>query len=172
MSKKHSGFTLIELLMTMVIAGIMATMAIPAMTSFLSSSRVAGLTERIQADIELARTQTVLNGSNDVELRITPGAAWCYGLDDDFSDACNCNNPATCTIDGSQKVINFNSYTNTTVAISFPAGIYTFSGTGRPNVLQNTITLTDGSVNTTVTLTPLSRANVCSDDLPQYNTCN
>ena len=158
--------------MTMVIAGLMATMAIPAMTSFLSSGRVAGLTERVQTDIELARTQAILNGANDVRMSITPGAAWCYGFDDDFADVCNCGQPATCTIDGSQKVNSFNNYSNTTLATTFPGNAYTFSGSGRPNILQGSITLTDGNVATVVSLTPLSRANVCSNSLGQYSACN
>lgn len=175
MLSKHAGFTLMELLMTMVIMGLMAGMAVPTMNSFISSSKVAGLTERIQADMELARTQAILNGTQDVTMTINT-ATWCYGFDDDADNdpdtICNCNNPATCTVDGAQKVNTVNNFANTTLTTTLPGNTFIFSSSGRPYTLQNSITLSDGAITTTINLTPLGRANPCSNDLPQYNPCN
>jgi len=173
MLQKNTGFSLIELMITMVIVGIMATMAVPAMNSFFSTNKLYGLTEKIQTDMEWGRTQAILTSKN-ITMSINSGETWCYGFDDSPATACDCTNaPANCTVGTIQKTNSINNYSNTTVATDLPDASMTFTSRGFLDTFNNnTITLSDGgATNTTINITPLGKGNACSNSLVQYTTC-
>lgn len=71
---KHAGFTLIELLMTIAIAGILVTMAIPSFNSIISSNRLTNSANDLVGALNLARSEAVKRGQQ-VVVRKT-GAEW------------------------------------------------------------------------------------------------
>ncbi|MFL6621708.1 MAG: GspH/FimT family pseudopilin [Sulfurifustis sp.] len=72
------GFTFIELLVTVTVAGILMMVAVPAMTSFVRSNRLAGLTNEFIADLQLARSEAIKRGANIVVCKSTDGGT-CTG---------------------------------------------------------------------------------------------
>lgn len=79
------GFTLIELFVTLTVAGILMAIAVPAMTSFLRTNRLAALTNEFIADLQLARSEAIKRSvsvvvckSNDGNT-CTAGGTWTNG---------------------------------------------------------------------------------------------
>lgn len=58
-SSKHYGFTLIELLITVVIAGIVASIAVPNMRTFMQNSRLSSTANEMLRTIQTARTEAI-----------------------------------------------------------------------------------------------------------------
>ena len=73
-----SGFTLIELMMTMVIVGILVTLAAPSFNNFVLKSRVNSAATELQMSLLLARSEAAKRSSS---VTITPvdTTAWTQG---------------------------------------------------------------------------------------------
>ncbi len=56
---QQSGFTLIELMVTVAVAGILAMVAVPAMTSLINGNRLAGTTGELTSSLQIARSEAV-----------------------------------------------------------------------------------------------------------------
>jgi len=61
---KLNGFTLLEMIITMTIAFILATMAVPAFNSFVESSRLTSNTNLVIGALNLARSEAVRLGES------------------------------------------------------------------------------------------------------------
>jgi len=62
-SKRHSkGFTLVELMMTLVIATLLATIAIPSFSSLIKKNRISTYTNKLVTSLALARSEAVKRG--------------------------------------------------------------------------------------------------------------
>lgn len=74
----HTGFTVIELMITMVILGVIVTLAIPSFNNFVLKSRVNSAATEIQTSLLVARSEAVKRNSS---VSITPvdTAAWTQG---------------------------------------------------------------------------------------------
>lgn len=59
MQKKHSGFTLIELMVTLAVAGILMSIAIPNYQTFILNSRMSAQTNDFMAAIGMARSEAI-----------------------------------------------------------------------------------------------------------------
>ncbi len=64
MRKTNTGFTLIELLMTLVIASIIVTLAVPSFTETIRNNRLTAQTNDLVSSINLARTEAVKRRSD------------------------------------------------------------------------------------------------------------
>jgi len=104
--KQHSeaGFTLIELMITLVIAAIVLTQAVPSFMATIQNNRLITYTNNLVSDINLARSEAVKRGSRVVLCRTAdPSAAapicggtantwttgWLVYADADASDSFN-----------------------------------------------------------------------------------
>lgn len=61
---KRPGFSFIEMILVLVIAGIMASMALPRFSSFLANQHVEAAARRVVVDLALARRQAKITSSN------------------------------------------------------------------------------------------------------------
>lgn len=109
---RNSGFTLIELMVTVVVAGILLTLAVPSMRTFIQNARIANQTNEFIADLNFARTEAIKRGAN-VTL-------------------CKSNNPTaaapSCTDAGTDWAIGRIIFIDTPV-ITPPAVVAAFNGT-------------------------------------------
>ena len=62
--QKHNemGFTLVELIVTMAIAAIILTQAVPSFSTMISNNRLTTQTNDLVADINLARSEAIKRG--------------------------------------------------------------------------------------------------------------
>lgn len=63
MLKVHSGFTLIELMVTLAVAGILMSIAIPNYQTFILNSRISAQTNDFMAAIGMARSEAIKRGA-------------------------------------------------------------------------------------------------------------
>lgn len=80
MKTKETGFTLIELMITVAIAAILLTLAVPNMRDFILNNRITAQTNDLLADLALARSEAAKLG-----IRVT---------------VCTSSNQTSCTGDG------------------------------------------------------------------------
>ncbi len=68
-----SGFTLIELLTTLVIAGILMSLAAPSFTSFIKNNRLVSQTNELLADLAFTRSEAVKRATDITVCKSTDG---------------------------------------------------------------------------------------------------
>lgn len=74
--RAQAGFTLVELIITLVIGAIIMTQAVPSFLTMIQDSRLTTETNKLVADINLARSEAIKRGVNVVVCRsASPGAA-------------------------------------------------------------------------------------------------
>jgi type IV fimbrial biogenesis protein FimT len=57
--QKNAGFTLIELVVTLVVVGILATVAVPSIRNIIKDHRLSGYTNELLADMNYARSEAL-----------------------------------------------------------------------------------------------------------------
>lgn len=70
----YNGFTLIEMVVTLAVAGILITVAVPAFTAFVQSNRLTTVTNDLVADFQLARSEAIKRAVNAVICKSTDSA--------------------------------------------------------------------------------------------------
>ena len=78
MKKSHTGFTLVELLMTLVIASIVVTLAVPAFTETIRNNRLTTQANELITALNVARSEAIKRRSN-VTVCISSDQATCTG---------------------------------------------------------------------------------------------
>src|SRR5207248_7514387 len=77
---KHlSGFTIIELLTTIVVLGILLTLAIPSFNDLIVSTRVKGAASDIYGALTFARSEALKRNINVTVGPLTAGGQWVNG---------------------------------------------------------------------------------------------
>lgn len=74
-----SGFTLIELLITITIAGILASLAIPSLSNMVLNQRMGTAAEELYMSLNFARSEAVTRGFGET-VTITPNSTADWGL--------------------------------------------------------------------------------------------
>jgi type II secretion system protein H len=76
----NSGFTLVEMMVALAIAAIIATMAVPSMTTYFDKRRVIEAAEDLYANLQLARSEAIARSST-IRVRFnSAGGTWQYGV--------------------------------------------------------------------------------------------
>ena len=171
---RHAGFSLLELLVTLSLAALLVSLAIPATGRLIDNSRLRSAAEQFSRELQLARNHALTHG-RETRFVITAGATgWCYGWTDGASCDCHTSLPATtaCStgesvarrshrqssvdyprtlIDGTSRTLRFSPIRGTASAASFQIS-------NKYGELQ-------------VILSPLGRVRVCANRGALYLPC-
>lgn len=130
MDVKHRGFTLIELMITITVLGIIVALALPGFKSILDGRKLVGAADNLYAALQYARSESIKQNT-DIQFQINTGV-WCYGIDDNGAN-CDCNNPASCTVDGAVKVYDNSDFGDVVVSNASVNEIIFDSRNGEPD---------------------------------------
>ena len=64
LNPRNSGMTLIELMITLVVAGILFSLAIPSMRSIIQNTRISTQTNELLTDLNFARSEAIKRSAN------------------------------------------------------------------------------------------------------------
>ena len=117
-----AGFTLVELMVTVAVLGILAAVAVPAMTGLINSNRLSGTAGEMTASLQLARSEAMRRGSRVRICGSTDGAS-CGG------DWSRWIVTGTDNVTGTTDVIR-DSTGSSNVQVSGPAGGIVFRPSG------------------------------------------
>jgi len=178
-NQKRKGFTLIELLITVVILGILVSLAAPSMFSILEGRKLKGAAENLQVDLMFVKTETI---KRNTPVRIqfkfdsVDTTKWCYGMK--VNAACDCfetdsSQPDYCEIGGVKKIVNRADYGNNILlaANPFGAGIQSFSPL-RGQVFAGSAKFSlNGGPEIQVQTNGRGRVTICSDNGMGFEGC-
>lgn len=80
-SQRMAGFSLLELLITLALIALLAVLAAPSLSSLVERNRTLAITEQLQAQLMLSRTQSVVHQRDTVLC----GSAAGFACDGDWS---------------------------------------------------------------------------------------
>jgi len=126
--RQQSGFTLVELMITLAVAVILATLAIPSFVSFVEKSRLRGATDDLVALLNSSRAAAVkLQRDVNVSLGGSASGSWCAGASSagnpasagkNIPDAaaCVCTTANACQVDGASSTVSSAGYSGVTLS--------------------------------------------------------
>lgn len=125
LSDDQSGVTIFELMVTLIVAAILLSIAVPSFSNLYDKNRVKGAAEEMSAQLQFARSEAIARNIN-VVVDVTGGANWCVGVDDTDA-ACDCTTDDDCQVNGVERVTDSSNFGG----ISLTSGdeIVTFEGT-------------------------------------------
>lgn len=177
--KCPAGFTLIELMIGVAVLAILLSVAVPSFQNLIERRRVTAAAESILSALQLARSEAIKQNSTvEVNFDTEDSGAWCYGLDDDLSTECDCDEkPWNCTVAGESRVV-----ANDGSNAPFPGVVIGTTGFGddvefsppRGTADNGSVTVNGaGGGSITVAISNMGRVRACSDDgFVGYDPCS
>jgi type IV fimbrial biogenesis protein FimT len=118
--RRQIGFTLIELMVTIIVAAVLVSLAVPGFRDLIEKSRLRGATDDIVNLLNASRASAVKLGLDvNASVKIASATSWCAGAvsaTDPLSNtstigqaansaaACDCTSSTACTISGLGKL--------------------------------------------------------------------
>ncbi len=155
---------MIELLVVLLIVAILAAAAVPIYQSYLDESRIKGASEGLYHSLILARTEAIKQQAN-ITVVFQTGASWCYGAT--TASTCDCTIAAACNLGQS----SYTEYRGVSLSLTGIVNKVTFEGYRGEVTPSGTIGFSSSSNTIDVSLNPLGRAGICSDNVGGYVAC-
>jgi len=158
----QKGFTLIELLITVVILGILVSLAAPSFFGILERRKLVGATDLFFADLLFAKTETIKrNSAVNVVFKNKGTTNWCYGMTQ--LSTCDCTGAGTtCAIDGVERVVKADDFKNTSATWNFSGDNTGFDPIRGFSTNAGTLIFSIESSSANIVLTLQGRARICS----------
>ena len=163
---QSSGFTTFELMVATLILGILATLTIPAISSYQEKRRLIGAAEEIYSQLQLARSeaikQSLITYVNFSLTGTSPSSTWDIGTS--ISSGCD---PAIggahdCLISGTEKVIHSTRFKGVRMTRPGFNGPETHFQPTRGTARNGTVRLTSDNYDIRVTVSTLGRIRIYS----------
>lgn len=169
------GFTLVEMAITLVVLGILMTIAVPSFTSLMDSIRLKRAGDGVNAFLVNAKSEAIKRNKTvrAIVQVANSGATWCIGMTEGAS--CDCLTAGSCQIDGVDRTIASSSYKNVAMDDPDDGHAFVFSALRGTVVGNETVELesdaTGAKLNAVVS--PMGRVRLCSPDgsVGGYHTC-
>ena len=170
----NQGFTLIETMITVAIMAIVATLAFPVLTSGLTNNNVKNAALQLLDEFSMARAQAARSDAI-VEISVSPGTNWCYGIDHDKGNGSTCNCSATPS--NCDKVVSYNEFSDVTLVNGLDSGntkIWFTPNRGRLDSSKATSGQVDfkrSGTTVSVKINVLGKGSTCSPDIGGIGAC-
>ena len=128
---RAGGFTLVELMITIFVAAILVTLALPSFRETMIRSNVTGTINQLVSDVNLARSEAVHRGTMVAIISNSGGSDWSSGwyveTDGDFkADGTFSGNPPAAT--SKDALLRTNPGVNTSTGYSVHAAVTALAG--------------------------------------------
>jgi len=176
------GFTLIELLITVVILGILVSLAAPSFFGILENRKLKGAAENFQVDLMFIKTEAIKrNAKARIEFKFDTAGAdptkWCYGMKIDA--ACDCFETVSsetdyCEIDGIKKIVNRSDYGDNVLItgnLAFAANVVSFNPLRGQTIDGSAKFKLSGGPEIQVWTNQRGRTTICSNDGLGFEGC-
>jgi len=164
MNKKQSlGFTLTELVVTVVIIGIIASIAVPSFQETIEKGRLKEAVESLKSDLMFARTEAIKRSTSINVAVVKSDSNWCYGINDD-NTVCACGTLNNCGI----KTVAGNQFQGVTVGADFDTNFNYRRGTAG----NGTVVISSANYTASLIVSTRGRIRICSSDLGGYDACS
>lgn len=163
-SISQRGFTLVELIVTIVVFGILLSIAVPSFTSLMDSVRVKRAGDAISAFLVNAKSEAIKRNMTvrAIVQQESSGATWCIGMT--TANTCDCLVGA-CQLDGVDREISSSSFKNVTLDDPDDGHAFVFSPVRGTVTGNNTVELeSDNGVKLNVVVATVGRVRLCSPD--------
>ena len=166
---RRQGFTLVEMMMVLAIAAILMVAGAPTFFSAIERARLKGVAENLYTRLLFAKSAAIKEGQEVFfsAQSSNGGAQWCYGLG--HSAGCDCATAGACDVlSASQAQASgvLMSYTLDNGRTSF------LPRNGLPSTSGDLIFTDPDGESVRVTVRPIGRIGMCSDDVAGYGGCS
>ncbi len=145
-NSRQAGFTLIELMMTLVIAAILISVAVPSFREFRTNQQIKLTGQSLQSAFQLARTEAI---KRSADVFVTANGNWQSGW---IVTTSNSRTYAECTAAATADCLQvFAGASTTSIVPSTAATQVTYSRTGRPTPTGLSFTVCDDALSSTYT---------------------
>lgn len=163
------GFTLVELVVTLAVAGILATIAVPAFNGTIESLRARRATESMVAALYNAKSEAIKRNAfvRVVFTTSNSGATWCYGLTK--ATTCDCTTANSCSLDDVERVVSNTQFKGIAATVSPNDSTFHFNPLrGTVNAGNVQFTSDDQGFQSRAVISGKGRITTCSDSGTGY----
>ncbi len=142
--KQHQGFTLIELIITIAIAGILTSMAVPNFSKLMQKNKMTSLHNELLSSLSLTRNLAISRGSFATLCKSNPAGTDCSSSaswNDGWIVFSDKNNDGT--VDSGEDIIAVNNNLPKGVTISYAKNRVTYGAQGYAQGYSGTFTFCD-----------------------------
>lgn len=174
--RRQPGFTLVELVITLLVLGVLVTLAAPSFQGMRDRMRLKAAAEAISSHLQFARSESIKQFA-DLYVQVIPGDGsvsgdWCLGISS--ANSCDCTATGSCVFgpsaDPSEKTLSSADFPG--VSLSSNSSSFEFGGQRARALAAGTITLAGaGAIALQIRVSPTGRILVCSANLIGYPSC-
>jgi prepilin-type N-terminal cleavage/methylation domain-containing protein len=161
------GFTLVELMITIAVAAILASIAMPSFTAFIDKYRAKRAADTLSAFLVNTKTEAIKRNMpmRAVFQSASGGATWCLGMiaAPTSTETCDCSvTPGTCKVDGVDRVVQSTDFD--AIVLNSPADDALFTFTPQRGTVNsgNAEIESAGGLQVRVVVTGTGRIRLCS----------